>query len=214
MGCIDDNYGGYGTHERLKLIDNQKSIERAIVMTIIEKLKNNKIPFGLMDKEMCLAACKIGITHFTQYDGKDFIKTPLTIFFRTSTFRLDADYEEPADTKKFGTAEARLEDLTKNVTRWNELLDANIVELRILSRASEMKFENDRLETGNERLCDALNKLLTWANAYPISQFPEPDIKKAAKVLKDAGILLDEISASNMRHLLKGVKRIIYETLT
>jgi hypothetical protein len=56
---------------------------------------------------------------------------------------------------------------------------------------------------------DKLDKIKRWCDAYPIDIFPEPDLKKAAKILKENGMTLDAISASNMRHVLSGVKRII-----
>jgi hypothetical protein len=40
-----------------------------------------------------------------------------------------------------------------------------------------------------------------WLDAYPLTMFPEPDLKRAAEVLKAAGMTLDSISASNMRHV-------------
>jgi len=54
-----------------------------------------------------------------------------------------------------------------------------------------------------------LFKLRQWAKAYPLDVFPEPDFKKAAEVLKDNGMTLDSISASNMRHVIEGVNRIL-----
>jgi len=45
-----------------------------------------------------------------------------------------------------------------------------------------------------------------WIKAYPLDIFPEPDFKKAHKVLKEHGMTLDAISASNMRHVLNGLK--------
>lgn len=54
-----------------------------------------------------------------------------------------------------------------------------------------------------------LEKIKTWAEAYPLDVFPEPDFKKAAEVLKQNGMTLDAISASNMRHVLDGIKAII-----
>lgn len=56
---------------------------------------------------------------------------------------------------------------------------------------------------------DKLNKIEAWTKAYPLQVFPEPDFAKAAKVLKNNGMTLDSISASNMRHVLDGIKRII-----
>jgi len=54
-----------------------------------------------------------------------------------------------------------------------------------------------------------LHRIQEWVKAYPIDIFLEPDFKKAAKVLKENGMRLDDISASNMRHVLNGVKKII-----
>ena len=56
---------------------------------------------------------------------------------------------------------------------------------------------------------DKFNKIKTWIDAYPLDIFPEPDFKKAHEVLKANGITLDAISASNMRHVLNGIKDII-----
>jgi hypothetical protein len=43
--------------------------------------------------------------------------------------------------------------------------------------------------------------------------FPEPDLKKAAEVLKANGMTLDAISASCMRHVVEGVGKIAREAL-
>jgi hypothetical protein len=64
----------------------------------------------------------------------------------------------------------------------------------------------------DEKIMDALEKLdkiKDWCGAYPLKVFPEPDFKKAAKVLKENGMTIDAISASNMRHVLEGIKKII-----
>lgn len=60
-----------------------------------------------------------------------------------------------------------------------------------------------------EKLQDKMHKIITWINAYPLDIFPEPDLKKAHKILKQHGMTLDAISASNMRHVLNGIKNII-----
>jgi hypothetical protein len=60
---------------------------------------------------------------------------------------------------------------------------------------------------------DALVKIQNWAKAYPLEVFPEPDFKKVAEVLKAAGISLDTVSASNMRHVINGVKKIVEQAL-
>lgn len=59
-------------------------------------------------------------------------------------------------------------------------------------------------------------QIIEWAAAYPVGTFPEPseaDWKKAAEVLKEAGLSLDAISASNMRHVVGGVAKIVTEGL-
>jgi len=60
-----------------------------------------------------------------------------------------------------------------------------------------------------EEMTDKLCKIRQWCEAYPLDVFPEPDFKKAAQVLKDNDMTLDAISASNMRHVLAGIKNIL-----
>lgn len=59
-----------------------------------------------------------------------------------------------------------------------------------------------------ERLRGALERIDQWADAYPLEVFAEPDFAKADEVLKTAGLSLSAISASNMRHVIGGVKAI------
>ena len=63
------------------------------------------------------------------------------------------------------------------------------------------------------RLLEALQRIETWSRAYPIKVFPEPDLKKAKKLLEEGGMTLDAISASNMRHVIEGVAEIAREAL-
>ena len=67
------------------------------------------------------------------------------------------------------------------------------------------KGKSAALEQRIEGLEDALGQIRQWANAYPTDIFPEPDFAKAASLLKDGGMTLDGISASNMRHVIEGV---------
>ena len=69
------------------------------------------------------------------------------------------------------------------------------------------------LEQRVEGLANAHQKIVDWSRAYPLSVFPEPDFARAAQVLKDAGMTLDAISASNMRHVVEGVSKIAKEAL-
>lgn len=73
--------------------------------------------------------------------------------------------------------------------------------------------ERDGLRAENERLKDLFERIQTWANAYPLTVFPKPDLKKAHKVLKAAGMTLDAISADAMRHVLEGIKDIVEQAL-
>jgi hypothetical protein len=64
-----------------------------------------------------------------------------------------------------------------------------------------------------ERLEDALQRLVQWSEAYPLDLFPEPNWKRAQQALEAAGITLDAVSASCMRHVVEGVGRIAREAL-
>jgi len=56
---------------------------------------------------------------------------------------------------------------------------------------------------------DLFDQIKNWCEAYPISVFPEPDFKKAHEVLKANGMTLDAISASNMKHVITQVQKMI-----
>lgn len=62
--------------------------------------------------------------------------------------------------------------------------------------------------TENEALLAGLEQIIQWSEAYPLDVFPEPDFEKARKLLKDGGMTLDGISASNMRHVITEVAKI------
>ena len=60
-----------------------------------------------------------------------------------------------------------------------------------------------------ERMDGALQQIKDWSQAYPLTAFPEPDMAKAHKVLTAAGMTLDAISASSMRHVITRVQAIV-----
>ena len=62
-------------------------------------------------------------------------------------------------------------------------------------------------ETDDQRLA----RIEAWCEAYPIKAFPEPDMAKAARLLEAGGMTLAAVSASNMRHVLDGIRKIIRE---
>jgi len=62
--------------------------------------------------------------------------------------------------------------------------------------------EMARLERRNEQLEDALHRVRSWCEAYPIDIFPAPDLKAARVALEAAGLTLDSVSAHAMRHVV------------
>jgi hypothetical protein len=69
--------------------------------------------------------------------------------------------------------------------------------------------DSNSIKRNMEEIEKKLEKIKAWCEAYPYDIFPEPDFKKAHEVLKENGVSLDAISASNMRHVLKGIQKII-----
>jgi hypothetical protein len=69
------------------------------------------------------------------------------------------------------------------------------------------------LEAEIERLTHALTEIERWSRAYPLTVFPEPDLKRAAELLKAGGISLDAISASAIRRVIEGVGEIARRAL-
>ena len=66
----------------------------------------------------------------------------------------------------------------------------------------------DLVESDRDALLTGLEGIIQWSEAYPLDVFPEPDFKKARKLLKDGGMTIDGISASNMRHVITEVAKI------
>lgn len=94
--------------------------------------------------------------------------------------------------------------------------DASLLwaEIRALRAAlAQANVNAERFERGWYLRGDALEKLQQWAQAYPIAVFPEPDLKRAHEVLTAAGITLDAISASAMRHVITQTTKIVDEGL-
>lgn len=67
-----------------------------------------------------------------------------------------------------------------------------------------------------DRMEEALHRIASWAEAYPLEVFPEPDaayFAKANEVLKANGMTLDRLSAAAMRHVITRVGHIAKEAL-
>jgi vacuolar-type H+-ATPase subunit H len=76
-------------------------------------------------------------------------------------------------------------------------------------RVRELYEANDE----NQKLREAIEFVDNWCKAYPLKNFPEPDFKKAHKILKEHGMTIDAISASNMRHVVKRVREELQKAL-
>lgn len=96
-----------------------------------------------------------------------------------------------ARSARSGGHETMAEDMDEAATEITRLRDANAALTR----------ERDALR-------EALQRIEQWGRAYPLSVFPEPDFGKAREALEAAGLTLDAVSASNMRHVVRGVSEI------
>jgi hypothetical protein len=76
-----------------------------------------------------------------------------------------------------------------------------------------MTARHEDLEDRIERLEEALRRIVQWSEAYPLEVFPEPDMARAHEVLRAAGMTLNAISASAMRHVITQVGEIAQAAL-
>lgn len=95
---------------------------------------------------------------------------------------------EVADRSKIALLEAEVSTLREHLAEVNRLMSLNCRKV--------------------ERLEEALQRIVAWAEAYPLDIFPEPDLNAVRKWLQSGGHSLDQVSASNMRHVIKGVGEI------
>jgi hypothetical protein len=77
----------------------------------------------------------------------------------------------------------------------------------------ELAGKANKLAETCDRQEKALRDIERWARAYPLKVFPEPDLRKAAWILKQGGMTLDAISAHCYRHVLDGVTSIARDGL-
>ena len=122
--------------------------------------------------------------------------------------QLEAENKQLKADWRYGCGAARLEAIKKAVERWTQWLEEDVAGAKqILDLDTKTAMRDKELEAKQV----ALDKIENWCKAYPLEAFPEPDLKKAAKVLKAAGMTLDCISASNARHVLRGIQKHIDE---
>ena len=117
-----------------------------------------------------------------------------------------------ADTQSDTPDKSRAEWIAEQMREYGMYTQGDeVIDLERRLRSAEARAEV--AENDAEHKDDALQKLSQWARAYPLSVFPEPDWTKAAKVLRDAGMTLDAISAANMRHVITQAQKIIDSAL-
>src|SRR6516162_3873079 len=73
-----------------------------------------------------------------------------------------------------------------------------------------------RSMTAEEKIAhyeDALQRIVQWAEAYPETVFPAPDLLRAHALLQQGGMTLESISAHVGRHITEGIGKIAREAL-
>jgi hypothetical protein len=95
----------------------------------------------------------------------------------------------------------------------DELVGARVEISGMQAELQQAREELIKEQCENERLSDAMLKIEAWSNAYPVDVFPEPDFERVQDLLKAGGQSLSCVSASNMRHVVKGVGEIARSAL-
>ncbi len=85
--------------------------------------------------------------------------------------------------------------------------------VEILDEIRRLQGVAQAAEARAEQYKDALHQIDNWAKAYPLDVFPEPDFKQVRAALEAAGITLDSVSASNMRHVIQDVEGMVRKAL-
>ena len=80
--------------------------------------------------------------------------------------------------------------------------------------ATQLRRSIERNAQLHERLAEIRRYVEQWLAAYPLKVFPEPDLEKVAKVLKDNDLTLDAVSANMGRHVLTRLLEFINQPST
>lgn len=103
-------------------------------------------------------------------------------------------------------AKKALQDLKPGT--WSDNAWSAVCELLVKQETLIPHIEGER-----DRLREAFEEIENWSRAYPLGVFPEPDMAKAHEALVAAGMTLDAVSASNMRHAITRVMQIAQDAL-
>ena len=76
--------------------------------------------------------------------------------------------------------------------------------------------EEERLQARIGELEDAMQRIVNWADAYPVDIFIPPtkeDLKRSNEILRENGISFTAINGATMKHVIDGVGNIAREVL-
>jgi len=107
-------------------------------------------------------------------------------------------YEVGSGITPIGDADAEQHARRVAAAAWEEALKTQCAEV-------------ERLENKLDQIEIITHRLVSWCTAYPSEIFIEitpPDWKRANDVLETAGISMTAMNASNMRHVINGVRGI------
>jgi hypothetical protein len=81
----------------------------------------------------------------------------------------------------------------------------------VAQEISVLVLENEELEKKIEVYEKTMFELLNWTKAYPVQAFPEPDFAHVQELI--GAQLLTEVSASNMRRVVQGIEKMVFDCL-
>ena len=100
-------------------------------------------------------------------------------------------------------AQAVAEQDAKSIGEANAILTAELEALKAKRQA--LSYERDGM-------LETLEEIKRWTESYPLTVFAEltdEEWQKVGEALMSIGVSLDRVSASNMRHVISGVRKIV-----
>ena len=120
------------------------------------------------------------------------------------TFMTDAELDDVYKRSKIDEfiAGSEVRQLVGEIRQHRALQRGDRVDVTLARRLGEHVQKEARLRV----------EIQQWLAAYPLSVFPEPDLEKAAELLKAGGQTLDAVSANMGRHVLTRVLEMMNAT--